>query len=85
MLDLVHYMPINYYDDRVVPYLRLAAGVNIWSEDSTTNSQFAGYSLPDFAYQLSIGAKFKLSPNAGVFIEAGYGKYILEGGLAFKF
>jgi hypothetical protein len=85
MLDLVHYMPINYYDDRVLPYIRLAAGVNIWSQDSTTNANVGGYNLPDFAYQISIGAKFKLSQNAGLFLEAGYGKYILEGGLAFKF
>jgi hypothetical protein len=41
--------------------------------------------LPDLAYQVGLGANFKLSPNAGFFIEAGYGKYILNGGLSLKF
>ncbi len=39
----------------------------------------------DLAYQVGIGAKFKLSKNAGIFAEAGYGKYIVQGGVFFKF
>jgi len=31
-------------------------------------------------YQVSLGARIKLSPNAGCFMEAGYGKYIINGG-----
>jgi len=39
----------------------------------------------DLAYQVSIGTRFNLSQNAGFFIEAGYGRYIVNGGLTFKF
>jgi len=41
--------------------------------------------LPALAYQVSFGAKFHLSKEAGLFLEAGYGKYILNGGLALSF
>ena len=37
-----------------------------------------------FAYQISVGARFDVASQTGLFIEAGYGKYILAGGLSFK-
>ena len=36
-----------------------------------------------FAYQLGVGAKFKISEKTSFFAEAGYGKYVLHGGLSY--
>jgi hypothetical protein len=86
MLNLVNYFPT--YNRNVSPYLRTAIGVNNWTQDYSypDGSKVANVLEPSqFAYQASLGAKFKLSPNAGLYLEAGYGKYILAGGLTFKF
>jgi hypothetical protein len=85
MLNLVNYIPAG---RAVSPYFRAAAGVNVWQQDYRDE-----HGLPldyiikpsAFAYQVSFGAKFNMSERAGLFVEAGYGKYILNGGLAFKF
>lgn len=85
MLNVVRYMPLS---PTVVPYFRTAIGVNAWKQDYSDvsgNKIFFGATPSDLAYQLGLGAKFNVSKNAGVFIEAGYGKYILHGGLALKF
>ncbi|MBS1565991.1 MAG: outer membrane beta-barrel protein [Bacteroidetes bacterium] len=85
MLDLVRYIPAG---PVVTPYFRTAIGVNIWQQSYTdaSGAQVAdGGDLPALAYQVSLGANFKLSKQAGLFIEAGYGKYILNGGLALAF
>lgn len=85
MLDLVRYIPAGTV---VTPYLRTAIGVNIWQQNYTSGSGQQvtdGVDLPALAYQLSFGATFHLSKQAGLFVEAGYGKYILNGGLAFSF
>ena len=85
MLNLVNYLPGNKV---VSPYTRIALGVNSWQQNYTDASgnklAMQPKNLPDLAYQLSLGAKFKLSKNTGLFLEAGYGKYIVEGGLSFK-
>lgn len=85
MLNLVNYFPASKV---VSPYTRLAVGVNSWKQNYTDAAGNKLYMqpvyLPDFAYQASIGAVFKMSKNTGFFIEAGYGKYIIEGGLNFK-
>ncbi|MEO8769234.1 MAG: outer membrane beta-barrel protein [Ferruginibacter sp.] len=86
MLNIVRYIPIA--DSRITPYIRTAIGVNNWKQDytSTNGSKINYVSTPsDFAYQAGIGANISLSKNAGLFLEAGYGKYILHGGLSFKF
>lgn len=86
MLDIVRYIPIP--DSRITPYIRTAIGINSWNQDYTDlNGGKINYiSNPsDFAYQAGIGANFSLSKNAGFFLEAGYGKYIMHGGLSFKF
>lgn len=86
MLNIVRYIPIP--DSRVTPYIRTAIGINNWKQDYTAvNGNKIDYiSAPsDFAYQAGIGANISLSKNAGLFLEAGYGKYILHGGLSFKF
>lgn len=85
MLNLVRYMPGS---KTASPYLRTAFGVNVWNQNYL-NAAGAKVvtALPDapaFAYQASLGVKFHFSQHAGVFAEAGYGKYIVSGGLTFK-
>jgi hypothetical protein len=85
MLDFVRYMPSSKV---VSPYIRTAIGVNIWKQDYKDASGNKAATVNDpsaLAYQGSIGVKFNVSKSAGLFVEAGYGKYILNGGLAFKF
>ena len=86
MLNLVRYMPVA--SPKITPYFRSSIGVNSWQQNFTdAGGSKVNMSLypSDFAYQVSMGAKFNLTKNAGMFLEAGYGKYILQGGLAFKF
>lgn len=69
-------------------YLRLAGGVNVWDQKITDANGLKQNNISDpseFAYQISLGADFNLSPRAAVYVEAGYGKYILAGGLKFRF
>jgi hypothetical protein len=86
MLNFMRYIPVS---DKVSPYLRTAIGVNLWQQnftDAQGNKINMGGATPDeLAYQVGLGANFYLSKNAGLFLEAGYGKYILHGGLTFKF
>ena len=73
--------------DKVSPYLRTAIGFNLWDQnftDGTGNKINVPNTLPDLAYQLGLGVKFKITERTGLFIEGGYGKYILHGGLSFK-
>ena len=85
MLNLINYLPGS---KAVSPYTRVAIGVNSWQQNYTDASgnklAMQPANLPGLAYQLSLGAKFHLSKNTSFFVEAGYGKYIVEGGLAFK-
>ena len=87
MLNYVNYMPVP--GDKVAPYFRTAIGVNIWNQNFTDNSgapiSVPGNNPSDLAYQIGLGVVFHLTPKAGIFVEVGYGKYILHGGLAFKF
>ena len=83
MLNLVRYMPVS----RVVnPYLRTAIGVNVWNQNyyDQTGDRIPVEEPSMLAYQVSLGAKFHLNETSSLFIEAGYGKYILSAGLAFK-
>ena len=85
MLDLVRYMPLS---RTVSPYFRTAIGINSWKQDysdASGSKMYFGATPSDLAYQIGLGAKVNLSEHAGVFVEAGYGKYILHGGLALKF
>lgn len=86
MLNVISYFPT--YNKAVSPYLRTAIGFNDWTQTYTdaTGGKTNGIDEPtELAYQVSLGAKFNLTPRAGIFLEAGYGKYIASGGLAFKF
>jgi predicted porin len=85
MLNLINYMPGT---DKVNPYLRTAIGINSATINYLYNDgthAFGSNSPSDLAYQVSLGAKFGLSKKSSFFIEAGYGKYILQGCLSFKF
>lgn len=86
LLNIVSYFPTR--TKAVSPYLRTAIGYQNWTQNYTNadGSKEVGIDLPSsLAYQVSLGAKFNLSPRAGIFLEAGYGKYIASGGLAVKF
>ncbi|MFT3679391.1 MAG: outer membrane beta-barrel protein [Ferruginibacter sp.] len=86
MLNLVRYIPVS--GSKVAPYLRTAIGINSWQQNFTDdggNKVNVAFNPQDLAYQVGLGAKFNLSKKAGLFVEAGYGKYILNGGLAVKF
>lgn len=86
MLNMMTYFP-SY--QTVSPYIRTAIGINTRTENYTypdgSKAIVGGDNLTDLAYQVSIGTRFNMSPNAGFFIEAGYGRYIVNGGLTFRF
>ncbi len=86
MLNMMNYFPT--YDSKVEPYLRTAVGINNWKQDYVDASGNKAAVVADpsqFAYQASLGARFNLSKGAGIYLEAGYGKYIVSGGLTLKF
>jgi hypothetical protein len=85
MLNFMRYISVS---DKVSPYIRTAIGINTWQQnytDSQGNKVNMDGTPDELAYQVGLGANFYLSKNAGLFLEAGYGKYILHGGLTFKF
>jgi hypothetical protein len=86
MLNVMSYMPT--YNNSIEPYLRTAIGINNWTQNYLDNAGNKAANIPDpseLAYQVSLGARFNLSKGAGFYIEGGYGKYILTGGLTLKF
>ncbi|MGI8952303.1 MAG: hypothetical protein ACR2FN_12070 [Chitinophagaceae bacterium] len=87
MLNLVNYFPI--YSKGAAPYIKTAIGLNNWTQqnylDAQGNKAAIAQMPSQLAYQVALGSKFMLSPRAGLFLEAGYGKYIVSGGLTFKF
>ena len=85
MLNFMRYIQAT---EKISPYLRTAIGINAWQEsyiDGQGNKINMDGTPSQLAYQVGLGANFYLSKNAGLFLEAGYGKYILHGGLTFKF
>jgi opacity protein-like surface antigen len=85
MLNFMRYIPAG---EKVTPYLRTAIGINSWQQsytDAQGNKINMDGTTSELAYQVGLGADFYLSENAGIFLEGGYGKYILHGGLTFKF
>lgn len=84
MFDLVRYIPVT---GKISPYIKTAIGVNIWKQnylDPSGNKAVLADDPSMLAYQTVIGAKFNFSKQTSFFIEAGYGKYILGGGLSLK-
>lgn len=80
MLNIMQYAPLS---NSTTLYFREALGANINNTSYTGN--ITNYEPNAFAYQLGLGVKFKLTDNVSFFTEAGYGKYILHGGLSFAF
>ena len=85
LFNMMRYIPAG----RVVsPYIRTAIGVSLWDEAyrDSTGAKVVNPEQPNMlAYQVSLGTKINFSNQSGLFIEAGYGKYIVSGGLTFKF
>jgi opacity protein-like surface antigen len=73
---------------KIMPYTRTAIGINtgeakyLNSDGSKAADTDEGTSL---AYQVGLGAQFNVTKRGGFFIEAGYGKYIISGGLKMSF
>lgn len=66
----------------------MATGLNRWKEkytDANGKEVFVKSVANVLAYQVTPGGKFELANHAGIFAEAGYGKYIVQGGLYFQF
>lgn len=86
MMNMMTYFP-GY--QTVSPYIRTAIGLVNRNENYSypDGSKVVAdlKDVTDLAYQVSIGTRFNFSPNTGLFIEAGYGRYIVNGGLTFKF
>jgi opacity protein-like surface antigen len=84
MLNFMNYLPSG---GKLSPYFRTAVGLNIWDQHYTdaSGAKLNNINEPNqFAYQLGLGANLALSKNTGLFLEAGYGKYIVHAGLSFK-
>ncbi len=86
MLNIMSYLPAQ--GKTIEPYLRTAIGVNSWKQnyvDPMGNKAAIAADPSQLAYQVALGTKINMSKNAGLFVEAGYGKYILNGGLTLRF
>ena len=84
MVNFMRYMPVS---PKFSPYFRTAIGLNIWNEHYTdaSGNQLGFTTDPSqLAYQIGFGAKWHFTKSTGLFMEAGYGKYILHGGLTFR-
>lgn len=85
MISLTRYFPVSL---RSSLYLRTAIGGNSWQQEYTDASgnkvTVTGVDLPSLAHQLAFGMKFRVTRHAGLFIEGGYGKYIVRAGLSAK-
>ena len=85
MFNFIRYIPAS---EKISAYIRTAIGINLWEQDyldPSGNKAVIADDPTSLAYQTGLGVKFKLSKQAGLFVEAGYGKYILSGGLSLKF
>lgn len=84
MFDFIRYFPVT---GKILPYIKTAIGVSIWKQDYLDQSGNKAVLADDptlLAYQTGIGVKLNVSKQSSLFLEAGYGKYILGGGLSFK-
>jgi hypothetical protein len=86
MLNMVRHIPVSL---KAAPYMRMAIGINSWKDTYTdpdgNKVLVQSADLPDIAYQAGIGVRLKMSKHTGFFIEAGYGKYVLQAGLSARF
>ena len=85
MINFVRYLPGS---PKVTPYFRTAIGFNTGSSkynDLNGQIYFPSDDGTTLAYQGALGVQLNVSKAAGFFVEAGYGKYIISGGLHFSF
>ncbi|OQP65780.1 hypothetical protein A3860_14375 [Niastella vici] len=85
LLSFTRYMGMS---QKIMPYTRTAIGINtgqakyLNSDGSKAADGDDGTSL---AYQVGLGCQFNVTKHGGFFVEAGYGKYIISGGLKMSF
>jgi opacity protein-like surface antigen len=85
LLNFTRYMG---FSQKIVPYTRTAIGINtgeskyLAGDGSKAADTDEGTSL---AYQVGLGVQFNATKHGGFFVEAGYGKYIIAGGLKMRF
>ncbi len=86
LLNFTRYM--GGASQKVVPYTRTAIGFNT-GEAKYLNADGSKAANTDdgttLAYQVGLGVQVNATKNGGFFVEAGYGKYIVAGGVKLKF
>jgi opacity protein-like surface antigen len=85
LLNFTRYMGNS---QKILPYTRTAIGINTGTSKYLTNDGAKAADTDDgtsLAYQVGLGVQFNATKNGGFFVEAGYGKYILAGGLKLRF
>jgi hypothetical protein len=85
MITMVRYIPVS---RRASLYIRTAIGGNSWKQDYEdvhgNKVAVTSVDLPALAHQLALGMKCRLGLRTGIFVEGGYGKYIVRGGLSVR-
>jgi opacity protein-like surface antigen len=85
LLSFTRYLGMS---QKIMPYTRTAIGINTGQAKYTAMDGSKWANTDDattLAYQVGLGVKFNVTDHGGFFVEAGYGKYIISGGLALKF
>lgn len=85
LLNFTRYMGMS---QKIMPYTRTAIGINTGqakylNADGTKATEDDGST--SLAYQVGLGCQFNVTKHGGFFVEAGYGKYIVSGGLKMSF
>lgn len=81
----------NYHfatSEKLDPYVGLGAGYNSWTfkfESDYPGAIESSLVLPPIGFEGGVGVKYFFSDNVGAYLELGYGKSLLQGGIAFKF
>jgi hypothetical protein len=86
LLNFTRYMGGS--SQKIVPYTRTAIGFNTGEAKYLNNDGSKAANTDDgttLAYQVGLGVQINATKNGGFFVEAGYGKYIVAGGVKLKF
>lgn len=85
LLNFTRYMGMS---QKIMPYTRTAIGINTGQSKylASDGSKAADAdNETSLAYQVGLGVQFNVTKHGGFFVEAGYGKYIVSGGLKMHF
>jgi hypothetical protein len=85
LLNFTRYMGAS---QKILPYTRTAIGINTGQSRYLAGDGTKAADVNDgttLAYQVGLGVQFNATKHGGFFIEAGYGKYIVAGGLKLRF